>query len=664
MKAISTAQNAQPLSASTPPEGTHYHIDHCQFIIDPTGAIVSYNSSSRERLTDCFHNSPGQVLRDLLISINTDWELYLPEDLYSNEQPIFLPYPNNGSHPVTGVLIGQMKFQGYSFVSLTESLAPHCDTVEASVAEFPNDQSTYAGIIHRLQRAEDKLGNYMRNFPGVFFSQRADLSFHYIGDKFAELTEYDAELHRQRPSFFIDLVLGRDQAHFLNEINRAKHSGKTIELTYRIRTRSHQIRYILDVRTPLYSQSGLFLGFEGVWLDNTRQSIAENHLSNTAWKESLAILTGGLIHDFSNIMAGIFSLSELYFDNIEDDHPMRSGLQQINKSSQEAQKLVRRIIDLNREVSSERNYHNLENLIKDQLDLMRIMLPRLSKLETNFTESEIPVYIDDVAFRQLLLNMAMNARDALKHEGIITISVKVVPAGQPALAEAMSGPVYTSRDGVEIQFSDNGCGISEDYLKRIFEPFFTTKETNKGSGFGLYNAKLFVEGNQGHIGVKSIPGKGTTFYIYLPIADLDMITDEPVVAHYAPARRVRALLYGIDDPEAYEIVNMLRNCEWEVITFNQLDELNAFLEETTLQPDALIAVKVGQDPVIESLIDTMIAEHPDMQRFVQIRGINPDQIPGELRNKVSCIFDESMQNKEIIDSIKRCFLNTPNTIYY
>lgn len=505
MKAISTAQPKNRHTPSTPEQKHISWIDNCQIIIDPTGSILQCESTSMDPFNFPNNGVEGQVLQELLIEINPDWTLHLPEDLFASMDPIFLPWSKQSEKLPTGIILSRMKFQGNLFVTLAAGLAPHSDTKEVSCSEFPRDASTVAQVVYRMQQSEGRLNNYMRHFPGVFFSQRADFSFHFIGEGFTELTAYDPDLLKHNSNAFLNMLVKQDRERFLQELSKANRSQERISISYRIRNKHNDIRYIMDVRTPKFSQSGLFLGYEGVWLDITRQSIAENHLSSTAWKESLATLTGGLIHDFSNIMAGIFSLSELYFDSINEDHPMHSGLKQIKKNSQQAQTLVRRIIDLNREETSERNFYNLEHLIKDQLDLLPIILPRYCGLETAFTETEIPVYIDNIAFRQLLLNMAMNTRDALEDEdhGQVNITVRRIAAEQPALVGALNGPITAETDGVEIQFTDNGKGIPQHHLKRIFDPFFTTKELSKGSGFGLYNARLFIEENQGHMGVSS-----------------------------------------------------------------------------------------------------------------------------------------------------------------
>jgi len=255
-----------------------------------------------------------------------------------------------------------------------------------------------------------------------------------------------------------------------------------------------------------------------VLIDITRQAIAEHRLSNSVWREGLATLTNGLVHDFSNLMAGIYSISELYHGMMEKDDPMANGMGQIKKSAMQAQKLVRRIIDLHREKPATRAIQDLRLLLKDQMDLVGIIIPRSAKLLTDFGSEPLPAFLEETGFRQVILNLAINARDAIERNGKIKICLRRVRKGQ-AIMNGASGEVRTAPvNGAEISLSDNGKGIPEDVEEKLFDPFFTTKESSSGSGFGLYNTKLFIEDHNGEIGFSSEEGQGSTFYLFLPLA--------------------------------------------------------------------------------------------------------------------------------------------------
>jgi len=302
------------------------------------------------------------------------------------------------------------------------------------------------------------------------------------------------------------------------------HSKKpeTFSFSYRIELPpTGQLIYLLDVRTPILTATNRLLGYDGVFIDITRQAIAEHRVSNSVWREGLATLTNGLVHDFSNLMAGIYSISELYHGMVEKDDPMANGLGQIRKSTMQAQKLVRRIIDLHREKPATRAIHDIRLLLKDQMDLIQIIIPRSAKIKTDFGKEPLPAFLEETGFRQVVLNLAINARDAIPRNGKIKIIARMVKKGDCIMQDAWGGERFAPVRGAEVSFSDNGGGVSAEIAEYLFDPFFTTKESSSGSGFGLYNSKLFIEDHNGEIAFTTTPGNGSVFYLFIPFALLD-----------------------------------------------------------------------------------------------------------------------------------------------
>ena len=146
----------------------------------------------------------------------------------------------------------------------------------------------------RLQRAESRLESYMRHFPGVFFTQRTDLSFDYISPSFEKLLEFPIQRLLKSGSQFLSLIYEKDRDFFVRELRKHASNRSSFTLQYRVRRpKDGSVAYLTDVRSPVYSESGILLGYEGVWLDTTRQIIAERKLTSSAWKESLAMLYAG-----------------------------------------------------------------------------------------------------------------------------------------------------------------------------------------------------------------------------------------------------------------------------------------------------------------------------------------------------------------------------------
>ncbi len=627
----------------------------CQFVLDAAGLILQADPDAADRIGYPHRDICGRAFRDVLVGINAGWADLVPADWANSPEPTFLPWIEGDKAAPTGLCLHHMTRGELVYATLTPSLAPFRELQKSSLMDFPAHPEGMAQMALRLITAESRLENYMHHFPGVFFGQRPDLSFSFIGPGFQEKFGQPSQSLLRSGAAFLGLLFDKDCDFFLQELEKNSKEKKTFNLTYRVK---HPIDgtfvYLLDVRTPLFSPTGLLLGYEGVWLDITRQSIAEARLTSSAWKESLATITSGLVHDFSNIMAGIYSLSELYYDTMDPNNSMYAGMGQIKKSSMQAQKLVRRIIDLNRDLAGQRNYHNIETLIKDQMDLVRIVFPKSTKIETTFTEEDLPVYLDDVAFRQMLLNLCINSRDAMNKTGEISISVRHVRPGDVVLEKAHVGTLCVEREGVEIHFSDTGSGIDEKHLTKIFDPFFTTKEATKGSGFGLYNARLFVENNKGRIGVHSVKGQGTTFFIYLPLADFTEMAEaeEPQTpAKTSDHRRPSFLVYAAQDPENFDLVQQLREQEWEVITFDQLTHVKKYLQTAEMLPHIVLALDVGQDASVEPLLDHIHRDYSGMKIVLRELSRPLDQLPSLTRNKVDLLLDESTMDREVVKQL-------------
>ena len=605
----------------------------CQFILSPDGHIKSSSENASDRLCAPIQDIDGRTLREVLLSIENSWASLLPEDIKTWPDEIFLPWEDTETHYAAGLSISVLKSGHAINVTAAPALLPNNKFDQASLQDFPHDAGTVGQMFLRLRTAESRLNNYLHNFPGIFFSQRPDFSFSYIGPGLAELLGTDIRPLLRNGNQFIERILQSDQPVFMKEIEQSSIRSESFSITYRVRNpKTKSIIYLLDVRTPRLSPGGLLLGYEGVWLDITRQSIAEARLSRSAWKENLSTITSGLIHDFSNVMAGIFSLSELYCSSLEKDHPWHKGMTQIMESSRQARKLVRRIIDLNREVAGTQNYFNLENLISDQLDLIRAVLPKHTITETDFTNEELPVYLDDISFRQTILNLAINSRDAIDRDGMIKIRVRRIMAGEIMFSDIPTQATAAPRDGAIIEFIDNGCGIPIEHLTRIWEPFFTTKEATKGSGFGLYNAQLFVAQSKGRITVNSTVGKGSTFYIYLPLADfsetLELDDEESAIVENKVKRRTIAIIAS-SDPSCFDIVQRMHEKEWELICFKRPEALKRYLREAPRCPDVLLTILLGADSVDSSMTKELRATHKNMGMILVASGRSLDELPTE-----------------------------------
>ena len=498
------------------------NFENCQIWLCPKGKILNCSESFASWVGRSTQELINHSFQALITSLNHSWSGIVKNGLKEKNFEGFLPFESHDGSSSLGVHLTCLSSPDHSVISLSPALAPHEDLKKAFMGDLMNDPRALANTLIRLQKAESRLSDYISNFPGIFFTQRPDLTFSYLSRGIQKLFPKEHKEFSRNGGLFVSKIFEQDREHFHHMLSTHSQKPETFSFSYRVELPpSGQLIYLLDVRTPILTATNRLLGYDGVFIDITRQAIAEHRVSNSVWREGLATLTNGLVHDFSNLMAGIYSISELYHGMVEKDDPMANGLGQIRKSTMQAQKLVRRIIDLHREKPATRAIHDIRLLLKDQMDLIQIIIPRSAKIKTDFGKEPLPVFLEETGFRQVVLNLAINARDAIPRNGKIKIIARMVKKGDRMMKGAWGGERVASVRGAEISFSDNGCGVSAEIAEYLFDPFFTTKESASGSGFGLYNSKLFIEDHNGEIGFTSTPGHGSVFYLFIPFALLD-----------------------------------------------------------------------------------------------------------------------------------------------
>jgi len=289
-------------------------------------------------------------------------------------------------------------------------------------------------------------------------------------------------------------------------------------------TRDGVIRTIAWHTTLLNDANGNIIGILSAGQDITDLKMAEEkeeqlqrQLMHTQKMEALGRLTGGIAHDFNNILASAKGYTELAMMQAEEVHDEKQlhYLTEVYKSTDRAAAVVKQLLAFARGSKAEPTHQLLQDVVEEALVMMRPLLTARIGIVTCLDPGIAPVLIDNVQFNQVLLNLCINARDAMDGEGRIEIGVRKVK-GEGECSSCLSA---FEIDGVELYVSDNGPGIEADSLSRIFDPFFTSKEVGKGSGMGLSVVHGIIHDHHGHIQVESEPGKGTTFHIYLPYAD-------------------------------------------------------------------------------------------------------------------------------------------------
>jgi signal transduction histidine kinase len=229
--------------------------------------------------------------------------------------------------------------------------------------------------------------------------------------------------------------------------------------------------------------------------------------------ESVGRLAGGVAHDFNNMLGVILGHAELALEKMDPAEPLYTNLQEINNAARRSADLTQQLLAFARKQTVAPKVFDLNETVEQMLTMLRRLIGEDIKLIWSPGKKLLPVKMDPTQLDQILVNLCVNARDAVEETGEITIETDTAVFDQVYCSEQ---PGYIPGDYVQLMVSDNGHGMDPETLTLLFEPFFTTKEIGKGTGLGLATVYGIVKQNNGFIDVSSEPGQGTIFKIYLP----------------------------------------------------------------------------------------------------------------------------------------------------
>jgi len=319
--------------------------------------------------------------------------------------------------------------------------------------------------------------------------------------------------------------------------------GIPIPAVWRRRHKNGQWLWLEGVATNLLHDPAV-RGIVTNYRDITHRIRAEEAQMRSQKMEALGTLAGGIAHDFNNILVAIRGNAELASEDLGDDHVSQRNLSEINKASQRAADLVRRLLTFSRQQESHREVVHLQAVVEEATNLMRAMVPAQIELSVVATPDVPAVLADSTQVHQVIMNLVTNAAHAIAGTGAIEVVLEAIQVTPELVATRDLRPGYYTR----ITVSDTGCGMDVDTLQRIFDPFFTTKPAGQGTGLGLSVVHGIMKAHDGAITVYSQPGKGTTFRLYFPTANALQVAMPPP-PQKIPAGNGERLLF-IDDDEA------------------------------------------------------------------------------------------------------------------
>jgi PAS domain S-box-containing protein len=377
--------------------------------------------------------------------------------------------------------------------------------------------------------------------------------------------------------------------------------------------------------SPVRDAAGKTVNYVAVKHDVTERIKLENQFRQAQKMESLGQLVGGVAHDFNNLLQIISGHAELAAAALDPTQMTAENIHEITRAGELARDLVKQLLAFSRQQLI--NPVNVD--LNEEVGRSKKMLSRMigENIEFRFIAGDNPglVFFDKSQLQQLLMNLCVNARDAMPDGGTLTIQTEAAAIGPGDLKTDAS---VQPGDYVLLTVSDTGCGMDEQTCRQIFEPFFTTKEKEAGTGMGLSTVYGIIKQNNGEIEVCSRPGEGTVFKVYLPVSSSTSpaggagVSDEGAAASHR--RGSETLLVAEDDEMILNFsVKVLRNAGYQVLTAKDGEDALRVFEEHADEIDLVMMDVVMPRMGGKEAMEEILKNHPHL-RYLFVSGYNAD----------------------------------------
>ncbi len=397
-----------------------------------------------------------------------------------------------------------------------------------------------------LRRAEQRQAAIIQSLPMVLYLEpyetRERLPTFVSGD-FEAITGFKFDAVEKQPNMWVERLHPEDRDHAIAAIEARRKSGRS-SIEYRWQCADGSYKHLLDQAVLLKDADGRPIEFAGTLTDITEQRSLESQLVQAQKMDAIGKLTGGIAHDFNNLLAAVIGGLGLLDKRASLSEDQRKILAMTKRAAEQGSELVRRLLAFARRQKLEPHPIDLAALQDAVWDLLTHTLGGLVNIEWNASEDVWKAFADQAQLELALVNLIINARDAMPSGGTVTI----IAENRHLHASEIQG--IGAGDYVRIAVKDTGTGISAEHLEKVMEPFFTTKELGKGSGLGLSMVYGFAKQSNGAFRVESKLGAGTVAELWLPRAP-----DVPAAGAETPAEtdgpitlpKLRVLL--VDDHE-------------------------------------------------------------------------------------------------------------------
>ncbi|MEH6475956.1 MAG: PAS domain S-box protein [Sneathiella sp.] len=481
----------------------------CSLSVLKTGALIDVNAVWCETLGFTREEAIGKTAMELHIWKSQKYRDYLVEQI--------------GKAPSTREFNAEILTRSGD----VRTLSLNSEIINANGVECmyfsAKDITEELEVTKALEESERRLVDFTRASNDWYWETDEDHRFTFISPVVERSTGIPAEDYI---GFLLEDITGsgsRNQKafRFFSDMMAAHKSFRDLVL-YRFRKDTGQKIWLRTSGLPSFADDGKFLGYRGSCTDITGQVVLEEKLLQSQKMEAVGQLTGGVAHDFNNLLAVIQGNAEMVKEAVETKLPeLVHYLEAIMRASDRGAELTQSMLAFSRKQDLVPSIFRLDQHIEKMIKLVKRTIGDAITVNTEFDKDLWHCKADPAKLESALLNLCINARDAMSNKGILTIEIRnlEVDESYAAMERDVIPGLYVS-----LIVSDTGCGISSEKLPHIVEPFYTTKEVGKGTGLGLSMVYGFARQSNGHLSIYSEVDIGTTVRLLLPAANVDELS--------------------------------------------------------------------------------------------------------------------------------------------